>query len=285
MKTFSRFFCLASCFLAFGGCIMWETPHTTPTANTTMQTTENKTSARPQPSPKRECHKCPLNGKGDDYCWKTCLGPAEDSRKGKSLVSLSAMPAQDEYINREADELTGYRKSEPPAVYATPPSAEPQGVVDAMSYETERSLVRVLATIMSLSDVQLCIFRHIYLGEHMEAVGESLPVPISKQAVSKHVQSLRAKHPALDHMLSQMLRSATARRPAHTRPAPQADEAHGFAPLLAKGSVAQLDLFSGVAIGGIYRRGGNAPAGSRQRNPVTRTREGHYTAPTADLSS
>lgn len=245
-------------------------------------TAEKPEASSRTPSPKRECHKCPLNGKGDDYCWKKCLGPADDSRKGQRKVLLGAMPTQDEYIEREADELSGVPKSIAPAVYADPsPSAE-QGVVKDIPYASERYLVQVLASMMSLSDIQLCIFRHIYLGEKMECVGDTLPVRITKQAVSKHIQALRAKHPVFDRMLSQMIRGSS-RKPAQTTRPSQTEPAKSVP--TAKGSVvvAQLDMFSGVAIGGIYRRGSGGNR-SRVKNCVTHTREEHNTPTAAFLS-
>ena len=233
------------------------------------------------PSPKRECHKCPLNGRGDDYCWRKCLGPADDSRKGQRKVSLGAMPTQDEYIEREADELSGVPKSIAPAVYAEE-RREEQGVVKDIPYASERYLVQVLASMMSLSDIQLCIFRHIYLGEKMECVGDTLPVRITKQAVSKHIQVLRAKHPVFDRMLSQMIHGSR-RRSADRSRTTAADQVRTVP--TAKGSVvvAQLDLFSGVAIGGIYRRGSGGKRSSA-KNSVTHTREGHNTPVAAELS-
>lgn len=275
-----------------------------------MQTQGDKTSSPTghRPTSKRECHKCPLNGKGDSYCFEKCLGPADDSRKGRSMVSLGGMPAEDEYIYAKADKLCGVPSATIPtfmddidAPRETAPSAlQPQGVVDKMPYDTERYLVRVLATVMSLPDIQLCIFRHAYLGERFESIGNTLPVRMTKQAVSKHIKTMRLKHPIFDRLLAQLVKSpananASARRKATAEAARRQqawlDEADRAEYPMPSNYTVQLDLFSGVAVDGIYRRGWKAsgkgrakPVGSSATSSVTRTRETQCTPTSAELS-
>jgi len=155
------------------------------------------------PSPKRECHKCPLNGKGNDYCWKTCLGPAENSNKGVSKVTLGAMPAEDEYLENNALGERGSSKFQYPE--ARHDIERDEGTAN-LDFDVERGLVKVLATFMSLSDVQLCIFRHIYNGENIASVGRTLYKPISKQAVSKHLYSMCDSDPIISKVLKSLVR-------------------------------------------------------------------------------
>ena len=166
------------------------------------------------PSPKRECHKCPLNGKGDDYCWKTCLGPADGSgdkkqmsNKGISKVTLGAMPAEDEYLYNNAVGGRGSTKFVYPddAPHPSKWDGEKDGAT-SIDFDVERGLVKVLATFMSLSDVQLCIFRHVYNGENIASVGRTLFKPISKQAVSKHLYAMCDSDPIISKVLKSLVR-------------------------------------------------------------------------------
>ena len=165
------------------------------------------------PSPKRECHKCPLNGKGDDYCWKTCLGPADGSgdkkqmsNKGISKVTLGAMPAEDEYLYNNAVGDYGSSKFRYPTERVRLRGDNQRLSAAKLDYDVERGLVKVLATFMSLSDVQLCIFRHIYNGENIASVGRTLYKPISKQAVSKHLYAMCDTDPIIRKVLKSLVR-------------------------------------------------------------------------------
>ena len=182
-----------------------------------------------QPSPKRECHKCPLNGKGDDYCWKVCLGPADGSgesrqmsRQGVSKVSISNMPTEGEYLNAHA--VAGYGSHEFAAPEETTlPAQEAAAVgwgahdrrdessglgasVSGLNFEVERGLVKVLATVFALTDVELCILRHVYNGESMTQAGRSLHKKLSKQAVSKHLYHMRDSDPVLGKVIRSLVR-------------------------------------------------------------------------------
>ena len=165
------------------------------------------------PSPKRECHKCPLNGKGYDYCWKTCLGPADGggknnqmSNKGVSKVTLGAMPAEDEFLYNNAVGDFGSSKFSYPTEMSRNSGSDQRLSAAKLDYDVERGLVKVLATFMSLSDVQLCIFRHIYNGENIASVGRSLYKPISKQAVSKHLYAMCDSDPIIRKVLKSLVR-------------------------------------------------------------------------------
>lgn len=149
------------------------------------------------PSPTRECHTCPLNGKGSDYCWKKCLGPSENSNKGISKVSLGGMEAPDEFIHRNA--AADYRSQEARTVRRSSVTAK-------LDYEVERALVKVLATFMSLPDIQLCLFRHIYNGENLALAGRNCIRPMSRQAASKHVKAMRRSDPIIAKVMRQLVR-------------------------------------------------------------------------------
>ena len=101
-----------------------------------------------RPAARRECHKCPYNGTGDAYCWQKCPGPAEESNKGVSKVTLGGMEAEGEYIYNNAEQSSSYSRFSDPHLAATPPSP----VTAELPYEVERSLVRILASMMSLTD-------------------------------------------------------------------------------------------------------------------------------------
>ena len=174
--------------------------------------------------PKRECHKCRRNGTGDDYCWKHCLGPADDSNKGISKVSLGSLESESEYIFANADSLAlpkeafsgrspdGIQDAEDDADdffgHAAERSAAqaPRGVTEQLDDEVEHALVVILANLMSLSDTQLCIFRHIFHGEDLKDTGARLPVPITKQAVFKHLLKMVRENKVVAKVIHGMMR-------------------------------------------------------------------------------
>lgn len=221
------------------------------------------------PSPKRECHKCPLNGKGDDYCWKSCLGPADNSNKGVSKVTLGAMPAEDEYLENNALGERGSSKFLYPEENHLTPRRRKAGHDEGaakLDYDVERGLVKVLATFMSLSDVQLCIFRHIYNGENIASVGRTLYKPISKQAVSKHLYAMCDSDPIISKVLKSLVRLDGTGGTRRTR-----DGERRLARQVARKSVQlSFDLFSEVHVA----ESGNAC------NSVTRPREAQQCTPT-----
>lgn len=157
-----------------------------------------------RPSAKRECHNCPLNGKQDDYCWKKCLGPAENSGKGISTVTLGGMDAPDEFIQNNADR--DFKSADTfLGLSPSPSSSRPTPVTASLDYEVERSLVQVLATVMSLSDIQLCLFRHIYNGENLALAGRNCIRPMSRQAASKHIKAIRRANPVIAKVIKQLV--------------------------------------------------------------------------------
>lgn len=255
---------------------------------------------------KRECHSCPLNGKGDDYCWKVCMGPPEASRQGVSSVSLDSMPAADEYLAQtatdlaDADSHTQFADSVARHGAVPKPQTSTRGTVDGMTYDTERALVVILASLMSLTDIQLCIFRHAYHGQTLETIGDFLPVPMSKQAVSKHIHTICSSHPAIAAMLErerdgdgERKHTAKERRTGRGRRGRRECEQP------CRSSVRQLDMFCGVTVCGTYKRrnrdgstesGGGAKEYAGKSADMckprdARTRDGvHYTPTLLDLS-
>lgn len=209
---------------------------------------------------KRECHKCPYNGNGGPdgtYCWMRCLGPSDKSNKGKSFVRLGAIEAQGEYLFTNADNLITDKAKTNEGIedldlsspteetekedYDNGESVDPDsvsnedditaspsfGVTENLNYNVERALVLILANLMSLSDTQLCIFRHVFHGQDMKKIGATLPVPISKQAVFKHLLAMTKANPVVEKVIHQMMR-----------------EGHGGA----KKQVKQLELFEAMGL-------------------------------------
>lgn len=205
---------------------------TTKFTKPTMQTTTS-----PNTRPKRECHKCSRNGTGDDYCWKHCLGPADDSNKGISKVSLGSIEAEAEFLYANADPLVsdrnvyqrgsfGQERSEldgnggfpadDPEVETDSEESffddrqdspdEDRSVTNDLNDDVERALVIILANLMSLSDTQLCIFRHIFHGDDLKVTGANLPVPISKQAVFKHLLKMVKANKVVAKVIHEMMR-------------------------------------------------------------------------------
>lgn len=194
----------------------------------------------------RECSKCPLNGRPTNYCWQVCLGPAEISEKGQSIRRLGSFESPDEFLGAnilddiasrfdkdtdparnidlyddfeinggvrsdddvyqkdptEADSITTYlRRDDSPSVKIG------QENTRNISDEVQVLLVPILANLMSLSDTQLCILRHIYNGDDLAKTGASLPRPMSKQAVSKHVKAICEGNAVIAKVIRAMMRT------------------------------------------------------------------------------
>lgn len=177
----------------------------------------------------KECHKCPRNGKGDPYCWQVCIGPAEKSDKGRTFVRTGGLQAESEFIEQHIDEeygcMTGSRRTteddfinavesdeiDPDSLseeeLLSSPEPSTHGVTESLSDDIERALVKILANLFgndSMSDVKLCIFRHIFKGENLDTIAKTLPVPISKQAVFKHLRSMVRINPVIGKVILQM---------------------------------------------------------------------------------
>lgn len=184
----------------------------------------------------RECHRCPRNGKGDPYCWQVCAGPAEKSDKGRSFVRTGGLDAEAEFIegNMDGEYGDGIAASritteedfiaaaeggtlDPDTLTeeqllmaggARPDAGEAgSGVTAELSDDVERALVPILANLFGdrcMTDVRLCIFRHIFRGDDLETTGRSLPVPISKQAVFKHLRCMVDANPVIAKVILQM---------------------------------------------------------------------------------
>lgn len=187
----------------------------------------------------RECHRCPRNGKGDPYCWQRCMGPAEKSDKGRSFVRTGGLDAEAEFIEGNMDGEYGdgiaasritteedfIAAAEDGAIdpdtlteeqlltaYGSPTDASGpgSGVTAELSDDVERALVPILANLFGdrcMTDVRLCIFRHIFRGDDLETTGRSLPVPISKQAVFKHLRCMVDANPVIAKVILQMKKS------------------------------------------------------------------------------
>ena len=143
----------------------------------------------------RECWKCPRNGKGDPYCWQKCLGPAEVSNKGLELVSLDSMPAPSEYVQRYIDKA--YVKSKHESCIKT---------TEQLEAGVERALVVILSNLMSLSDIDLCIFRHLFHGDGLQETADKLPQRMTKQAVHKRLNSICEKNKVVEKVVRGMMR-------------------------------------------------------------------------------
>lgn len=155
-------------------------------------------------SERRECHKCPRNGKGDDYCWKVCLGPADDSRKGLSTVQLGGIEDEGEFIRSNLDDAALSAQDGRDGAFVFFDEAEREArngggepakgsLTPNLSEETERSMVVVISKLFSLSDIQLCILKHLLFGEDYATIGRTLPKPMSKEAVQKHLVAMKGK--------------------------------------------------------------------------------------------
>ncbi len=146
----------------------------------------------------RECWKCSRNGKGDPYCWQKCLGPAEVSNKGLNVVSLDAMPSPSEFVENYVDHT-----------YKASKKADVAAVTNELSISVERALVPIIANLMSLSDIELCIFRHLFHGEGLEEMGRSLPKQMTKQAVHKRLKTMCANNKVVEKVIRGMMRTGT----------------------------------------------------------------------------
>ena len=181
----------------------------------------------------KECHKCPRNGKNDPYCWQKCIGPAEKSDKGRTFVRTGSLEDVDEFINdhmnedydvatstamseddfirgvESDDEIDPDSISEEELLSPSDNSNSSNTVTAELSEDVERALVLILANLFGgkeMTDTRLCIFRHIYKGEDFETIGRTLPVPMSKQAVFKHLRKIVEANPLIGKVIMEMKR-------------------------------------------------------------------------------
>lgn len=121
------------------------------------------------------------------------------------------MEAEDEFLLRNAkQEIFDQQKIDPDSIsdnmrLDNQPTT-PQNVTATLTDEVERALVPIIASLMSLSDIQLCIFRHIFKGQNIRTTGETLPTPISKQAVFKHLKQMVKANPVVKNVIQGMMR-------------------------------------------------------------------------------
>lgn len=165
-----------------------------------MENTRHRTTAYGAGSrPIRECHRCPRNGKGDDYCWKVCKGAADNSRKGIKKINLGGMEADGEYLHERmlSDKVAESDERDVAATFFDEPdhayNNSSQSVTATLSPETERSMVVVISQLFALPDTQLCILKHLLFGEDYGTIGRSLPKPMSKEAVQKNLVAMKDK--------------------------------------------------------------------------------------------
>ena len=151
--------------------------------------------------PIRECHKCPRYGKGDNYCWEKCKGPADNSHKGINFVMTDGMTASGEYIDDNLNDNDAVEKIDKDTsfVYFDEESGETENANDKvtkdLSAPTEQALSIILANLFSLSDNQLCIFKHFLFGEDYAQIGRSIPNPLTKEAVHANLVRMAKSHP------------------------------------------------------------------------------------------
>lgn len=141
--------------------------------------------------PKRECHKCPLNGKGDARCIK-CPGAPEVSYRGRSIVHLGALESPDEFLEANALAQSGERD-------------EVGGVTAELSAETERALVVILATFMAMEKTDLLIFRGMFHGKNLMQIGHEMGM--TKEGVRKRVVNMAKVNPEIMKAFGAMRRT------------------------------------------------------------------------------
>lgn len=155
----------------------------------------------------KDCHSCPRNGKGDPFCWQVCQGPADDSNKGRSNVRLGGIESEGEFVRdnlddasrRDADSRDG------DFVFFDEEADNPSAAVTAtLTEDTERNMVIVISSLFALPDIQLCILKHLLFGEDYATIGRTLPKPISKEAVQKHLVQMKGKCKFFASIMRQM---------------------------------------------------------------------------------
>ena len=171
-----------------GGCIIRPTP--------TEKAMPNNTTTKPTPRTVRECHDCPRNGKGDDYCWKVCQDPSENSNQGRKLVRTGGMDAAGEFIHDNLSENDKKEADERDTEFTfidEEMRSRSSSVTATLTEETERNMAVVISSLFALPDIQLCILKHLLFGEDYATIGRNLPKPMSKEAVLKHLVDMRGK--------------------------------------------------------------------------------------------
>lgn len=141
---------------------------------------------------RRECHKCPFDGKGSDECLK-CLGPADGSYKGISYVWIDNHPDPDGLIERGH---MAFRSREEYSDEFTGRSALPDTV--------EEALVPIIATFFQMTDQELIVVKRKYNGEDDVEVARAIGV--TKQRVNAIVHSVCQKIPRMAMVIQAMRR-------------------------------------------------------------------------------
>lgn len=183
---------------------------------TTVTSQSNERSSSPQDAKAhskrafyKDCHKCPRNGTGDPFCWKTCRGPAEYSNKGQSFVTLGAFALEEEgdfiHAKIDADKRKDMDNHDIGFVFFDEEAdSAPETVTATLTEDTERNMTVVIASLFALPDIQLCILKHLLFGEDYATIGRTLPKPMSKEAVHKHIQRMKGSCHFFASIMKQM---------------------------------------------------------------------------------
>lgn len=154
-----------------------------------------------------ECHTCPRNGKGDDYCWRVCKGASESSNKGRSMVRTGGMEAEGEFIRDnlpQTERIASDDRDVGFVFFDREAASRPSSVTAVLTEDTERNMTTVIASLFALPDIQLCILKHLLFGEDYATIGRTLPKPMSKEAVQKHLARMRGRCAFVANIMREM---------------------------------------------------------------------------------
>lgn len=149
----------------------------------------------------RSCHKCPLNGKGDERCIE-CPGPAEESYAGISYVHLGGLESPEEFVQANRLQTLVPEPSMQGRQGCVADSA--RSVTKELAPDVERALVVILASLMSMDDQNMVIFRHLYHGD--DYVQTAKAVGLSVEGVRKRVIELARRNRIVTHVVNVMKR-------------------------------------------------------------------------------
>lgn len=128
----------------------------------------------------RECHKCPLNGKGDPRCI-TCPGPSKTPlQSGVVAYSLDSMKA------------AGMVQA------AAPTELQERGRCTDLPLAVEERLLDFLYRLFSLTEQKYLLVRHVFLGGSLSQFGRSTGV--SRQRVNTLAGEISTEIPVLAEM-------------------------------------------------------------------------------------
>ena len=135
----------------------------------------------------RSCHGCPMDGLGLPVCWAACPGPRTDfTTDGQSMVALGAMVGQD-----GADAFIESRTARDARLARLPRT----DFVTGLPPETETALLKLLRIFADMTEREVLTLHAMLNGENQS--GAARHRGVSKQAASKTVIRLAARHPEL----------------------------------------------------------------------------------------